>query len=127
MGGPVKPEGETGGVGCMSRVASRIHQLEERGLTQFKRMIKNLLAGSVLCVADAAHVQLFPLLHEAALQTAPPSHPGPLHSAPDHMQQEEASTCEDEREEDGASIIHLSNKVNGRFIFLSLTAEITMR
>ena len=55
MGGPVKPEDETGGVGDVSRVASRIHQLEERGLTQFKRMIKNLLAGSVLCVADAAH------------------------------------------------------------------------
>ena len=119
MGGPVKPEGETGGVGCMSRVASRIHQLEERGLTQFKRMIKNLLAGSVLCVADAAHVQLFPLTHEAALQTAhpPPGPPSPLHSAPDHLQQEEASECEADREDDGASIILLSNKVNGRSPF----------
>ena len=110
MGGPVKPEGETGGVGGMSRVASRIHQLEERGLTQFKRMIKNLLAGSVLCVADAAHVQLFPLLHEAALQPAPPS---PLQFAPHHLQQDEASEYKADREEDGGGKIHLSNTVNG--------------
>ena len=115
MGGPVKPEGETGGVGGMSRVASRIHQLEERGLTQFKRMIKNLLAGSVLCVADAAHVQLFPLIHEAALQPvqpplSPPAPPSPLHSTPHNLKQSEASEY--------AAVIHYVQEGGGEIIHL---------
>ena len=78
---------------------------------------RNLVATSVLGVADAAHVQLFLLLHEAALQPvhpplSPPAPPSPLQSAPGHLQQEEASECEAGIEDDDGEIIHLSNKVN---------------
>ena len=95
---PLKPESEAGWVGSVPRVAARINHLEEVGLNS--RFGWNLIASSVFSVADAAHVQLFPLIHEAALQTVqpPPSHPvipSPLQSAnqsaPHHLKQEQAS------------------------------------
>ena len=66
---PCEPLPEAGWVCHMQVVTSRIHQLEMRRWGEVK-MMKNLVASSVICVADWAPCLRFVLLHQAAAQPA---------------------------------------------------------
>ena len=77
-------------------------------------------------MADAADVQLLPLLHDSALQAVQPprSHPAPpspLQSAPHLLQQEEADELAAEetgdKTEEVGGIIHLSKRSLGDVFF----------
>ena len=119
--GPLKPEVEAVGMASVTWVAARIHQLE-REFDLIDKNDKHLLASSVLSVADAAKVNLFPLLHEAPLQPVPPpSHqlsppapPSPLQPAPHHLEQVEANHYGVCRVDEGEAIMLLNtSKVSG--------------
>ena len=115
--GPLKPEVEAVGMASVTWVAARIHQLE-REFDLIDKNDKHLLASSVLSVADAAHVQLFPIIHETALQTVQPplSHPalpGTLQPAPHPLKQDEATEYAVDKQGGVGEIIHLSKKSLG--------------
>ena len=67
---PCEPLPEAGWVGHMQVVTSRIHQLERWRWGDEDKMMKNLVASSVICVADRAPCVRFVLLHQAAAQPA---------------------------------------------------------